>query len=496
MALSGVAFFMFAAHQSAREPFAMWFPLVALSLLVPGTIADRMAQPKKSGKAMQHQAMRLLAFVARECGQPDEVIKQLEQAATQHCLESLPPISPQPLAASKWGPCSGWTDVEYHTYTDLYNDLRSLDFMRDLKFFLPQQTDARHAVVGIESIRCVAASFPASDWFSAQEDKLNSLSNVTLSVPNTVEIARPKGLLPSYVRGLEGPMDAAVFAKQMCVGFPCRSSLVELLLIWLPLLLLRVLFFCLGAGACLLAWWIPPLRHGWSITLMLSLSAGLLVSGLFHSMTALITRAEALTKRFTKLKTLNATLCGQKVAAEHVLPVMRVEVPSDLLVWAEVHELCLARYSAMRLTMDVEVVAAAVLTLPMSTFSFDFMHALEHGLLYLIALTFLMAYVTGAVPYFVAGVLVNKEKVSSVRLLSHFALQGQVALQQPGLANPGQQQQIQRTVSMANQLYQRTRLDSSQDVKVLGVTLTTATALAIAATFSAFVAVSRKLLGL
>ncbi|CAE7469767.1 unnamed protein product [Symbiodinium natans] len=495
MACNIGGYYAFTSYRHTGPPCAVWFPWLASCLSIPANVASIATLSKDFNGAMHRKFMRILVLIARECGESDETIRQLEKTTQRSSLEN---ISAGRYVARK-RKIILTSKVKHSSYAELYKELSSLETIEDLQIELPSGDDVSSGKVLIRSIKGVIRSWPSSDRFLNQQQRVHNLSNVMLCMKSEkVPTAEPL-LLPSYFHSLEGPMAATDFANQMCISPPNRLSLLEKVLIGLPFSISCGLFLFFSVGACGLAWRLFSWVDGRQKKLMFGVFVAWgLVDGVLSCMAQLLLWVSALTKRLAQLKAFNAMLCGAHVASQQFLPVMRVNVPSDLLVWAEVQELCLARHATRQLRMDMEALAATVLALSMATCTLCF--ALEEnwqpGLLSLIALYSLLMYIAAAVPFFVAGVLVNMERARTLTVLSQFGLQAQIALEQPGLTDEVQRQQIQKTVSMASQLIQQIRSDSSQDINILGIRLTAATASAMASAMSTVVAISMRSLPL
>ena len=333
--------------------------------------------------------------------------------------------------------------------------------------------------------------WPATDRFLTQQRRINNLSHITLFVPALDVKSIPDELLESYKRSLKGSdMSAVDFASQVSIGFE-------------PPLLMRVLYmallclhYLLLIASCLVCWWLPQWHHRpWYCEVMFVCFFYYgLVDGVGRLTAHLRACSWEFTKRLMELRALNATLSGPVAAADRFVPMMRVNVASDLLVWAEVRELCLASYAARQLDVELPFLVVTVFTLAMAAVCLysALQPTWEPGLFSAAAFLAMILYILNAGPFFVTAVLVNLENKNTLNLMWQYALQTQVALSHPNVATDDEKEQMQQTLSMAQLLSQQLRQDCPANVHILGAKLTLSTASALASAVTTALAFSLK----
>lgn len=256
-------------------------------------------------------------------------------------------------------------------------------------------------------------SWPDTERFVVQQKRIDNLAHIPLHVPPRSGTIRANlDLLVCYkTRLLSGGMKAVDFIDQVSVGFPIPEPF------WVTAMhsVAIVLYTCTLAASIRISWSMPQWhspgsRQHWCMFILFAWY-GQFAACRNSSGRMLTQDIPELKRRFRELKVLNSMLAGQAAAAQRCLPLVRLQVPQDLLVWAEVRELFLARYSACQLEMETSIFVATLLTLGMAACSlyYALQEDWEPGLLRLLALLYMISYVVASIPFFVMGVLVNME---------------------------------------------------------------------------------------
>ncbi|CAE7940735.1 unnamed protein product, partial [Symbiodinium sp. KB8] len=461
------------SYRSTGPLVAVLFPWAIFFALIPNKMAAQACASHRPVEVQRMKFVQLLRIIARQCGVPDETIMQVEGDGTEDsCDRAMRMLSHKDLAVRNYYRCNklGIAEILHRA------GFRGSPFWDRMSIL---SEDGK--LVGDSSWM---TNWPDTDRFVAQQRRIDNLAHIPLHVPPCSETIRANlDLLERYkTRLLSGGMKAGDFTDQVSVGFPIPEPF------WVTAMhsVAIVLFTCALVASICLSWLMPQWhargsRQHWCMYILFAWYGQVIACmGLCGRM--LTQDIPELKRRFRELKVLNSMLAGQAAAAQRCLPLVRLQVPQDLLVWAEVRELFLARYSACQLEMETSVFVATLLTLGMAACSlyYALQEDWEPGLLSLLALQYMTSYVVASIPFFVMGVLVNTEGSKSLDLMSQHALQAQLALSQPGVASAEEREHIQETVTMASHLVQRLRDDSSAEVHVLGFKLTPSTASAIA----------------
>ncbi|CAK9014305.1 unnamed protein product [Durusdinium trenchii] len=477
-----LAYYMISTWYRSTGPLcAVLLPWVLSFSTVPVKVARAASASDNPQRVKLRQFLQLIMIVERQLGVPHDALCCHNLDGTEDCfrlaLETVFSESEDFTVREGFFPCRPSRTVSEKTLIALHHDPICEITVRSSSGDL------------VASSRWVKR-WPPSDRFLEQQERMNGLMHFSLLARPADEASIPQALLPAYQRSLQdGDVNAADFASQMSIGFATQTP-AWVSVMWGSAAGAATLVLI---GSCILVWWMPEWHHGvWYHQVMLTLFVGYgILDGAVFTMFQLAICAQAWLARLTDLKVLNATLAGPIAAQNMFVPAIRIHVPSDLLVWGEVRELCLARYAAEQLEMDVSVVVASMSTLGMALGSIysSLQEQWEPGLFSFVSVLSMTLYIIFGVPLFVIGILVNMENAKSLDLMSQHSLQAQFALSHPGLSSSAEErEQIQESLSFANLLVQHLRINSGADVRVLGMKLTPSTASALVSGVSAALA--------
>ncbi|CAE6962950.1 unnamed protein product [Symbiodinium sp. CCMP2592] len=482
------------SYRSTGPLVAVLFPWAIFLAIIPSKMAAQASATDRPSEVQCSKFVQFLMIIARQGGIPDETIKHMDcDGKEESCDRAMRLLSQKDWSVRyyHWD----WSVRCYSWFADqlpIQVKVQKLGIADILRL-----AGSRGSAATVNRMRIFSedgklvgdsswmAKWPDTDRFVAQQKRINNLAHITLHVPPHPTEKTPANLdlLECYkARLLAGEMKAADFTNQVSVDFPIPAPF------WVTAMhsLASVLWACaLAASVCLSSlmpqWHSRGTLQHWFMFLLFAWYGQVAASGLFSGR-MLQQDIPELKRRLRELKVLNSMLAGQAAAAQRCLPVVRLQVPQDLLVWAEVRELLLARYSARQLEMETSTLVTTLLTLGMAACSlyYALQEDWDPGLLSVLALQQMLLYIIASLPFFVMGVLVNMEGSKSLDLMSQHALQAQLALCQPGVASAEEREHIQETVTMAGLLVQRLRDDSSAEVHILGLKLTPSTASAIA----------------
>ena len=484
LACNVVAYGVFEWYRSTGPPFAVIFPWLASLLIIPRAVAGAGSFFDNKLCITYSLFLQFLTLVARQCRLPNSVCRKIQRlnGTANSCLIAIELMTKQQghLTIQKQVDC-----LSRRTSDKPKAWLRQVVVSHNTQLIRILGRPRFSFLLGSTKVADTTwmDRWPATDRFLTQQRRINNLHHITLFVPASDAHGIPAELLESYKKGLKNRnMSATDFASQMSVGF-APSSLTGGL---------HTTVGCLHnvvvVASCFVAWWLPQWHHGtWYSIVMLGV---FLVFGLLQGVSLLTSHllncSYEFAKRLMELKALNASLAGPVAAASRFVPMMRVNVSSDLLVWAEVRELCLASYAARQLEVELSVLVTTVLTLAMAVACLysALQSSWEPGLFSLVALLTMILYIINAVPFFITAALVNLENRNTTNLMWQYALQAQVALSHPSVATANEKEQMQQTLSMAKLLSQVLKGDSPANVHILGakITLSSASALASAVT--------------
>lgn len=487
-------------YGNTGPPFATLFPWLIQLCFIGGYVAEAASASDNPSRAKYAQVVQFMRIIGRQCGLSESLLHRLYSDGTEeNCLLALDRVWSDDLKVRREWLCGCQSSVELDD-VNWKSQIMSMIIRTHRTCFT--QVVYRDVVYKTKSDHFEKVGdfswmqrWPATDRFVIQQERVHSLSSIGLYAPQVHGMCITNGLLESYKKNLlEGALTAADFTSQMSVGFPRQTPF------WVRVMLVvaEVTFWVLLWSACIVAWWLPQWYHdgAWyegpiSVVLIKLLiffnfvSFGML-DGVGSFLGRLYESAVELLIRYTELKVLNATLAGPTTAMKMCVPVMRLHCHLDLLVWAEVRELCLARYSARQLKMEVELLMATVFAIVMAICCVytALQKAWDPGLFNFVGVLSLVLYIIFAVPFFVIGALVNVESKRSLHLMSQHALHAQLLVSHPTVASAEQRREIKETLSVAKLLVRHLQYDYSADVHILGVTLTPSTASALASTIS------------
>ena len=481
------------SYRSTGPLVAVLFPWAIFFAIIPSMMAAQASATDRPLEVQRSKFVQFLMIIARQGGVPDETIKQMDCDGKEESCDWAMRL----LSQKDWSVRYYYWDWSVRCYDWLMGQMPIQVKVKKLGM-----ADILHRAIsrrgsGVNKLGIFSedgklvgdsswmAKWPDTDRFVAQQKRINNLAHITLHVPPhpTEKVPANLDLLECYkARLLAGEMKAADFTNQVSVDFPIPAPF------WVRAMhsLAFVLWACALAASLCLSWLAPQwhsrgtLQH-WCMFFLFAWYGQVAASG-FLSGRMIQQNIWELRRRLRELRVLNSMLAGEAAAAQRCLPVVRLQAPQDLLVWAEVRELFLARYSACQLEMETSTLVTTLLTLGMAACSlyYALQEDWDPGLLSVLALQQMMLYIIASLPFFVMGVLVNMEGSKSLDLMSQHALQAQLALAQPGVASAEEREHIQETVTMASLLVQRLRDDASAEVHILGLKLSPSTASAIA----------------
>ena len=474
-------------YRSSGPLFAVIFPWLASFLLIPHAVAGAGSFFSNKLRITCSLFVLFMQLLARQCRDFNAVDREMQHlnGTLVDCFTAMKTVTNQETLTMDSQLCCLRLDGRKRLRNTVY---RIVDMHTHQLLPIPNRL---HVIFRAGSIKLADSAWmdrwPATDRFLTQQRRINNLSHITLFVPALDAERIPDELLESYKRGLKGrEMSAVDFASQMSLGFE-------------PPLLMRASHVAVGClhclvvgGACFLSWWLPQWQHGpWYCEVMFVVFCVFGIGMGVSLPTGHLWRCSwEFTKRLMELRALNATLSGPVAAADRFVPMMRVKFASDLLVWAEVRELCCASYAARQLEVELSVLVATVLTFAMAVACLysALEPTWEPGLFSLVALLTMILYIINAVPFFITAVLVNLENKNTLNLMCQYALQTLIALSHPDVATDDEREQMHQTLAMAKLLNEQLRQDSPANVHILGAKLTLSTASALASAVSAALA--------
>ncbi|CAE7036998.1 unnamed protein product [Symbiodinium sp. CCMP2456] len=401
------------SYRSSGPLVAVLFPWAVLFAYVPNRMAAQASASDRPVEVQRSKFVQFLMIIARQCGVPDDTIMQVEgDGKEDSCDRAMQLLSHKDLTVRIYYPFSR---LQFYKNMGIAAILHRAGSRGSSPFDRIGILSEDGKLVGDSSW---ITDWPDTDRFVAQQKRINNLAHIPLHVPPRPETIPANLDLPVRykTRLLQGGMKAADFTNRVSVGFPIPEPF------WVTAMhsAAILLYTCVLVASICLSWLMPQWHSRGSLQHWCMFILFAWYGQVFGNLSGrMLTRdIPELKRRYRELKVLNSMLAGQASAAQRCLPLVRLQEPQDLLVWAEVRELFLARYSACQLEMETSVCVTTLLTLGMAACGlyYALQEDWEAGLVSVLALQQMVSYIIASLPFFVLGVLVNMEGSKSLDL--------------------------------------------------------------------------------